>query len=33
MMSSTYQHHVDRRIREMRQRLLHFQKRKQQEKR
>ncbi len=32
MISSTYQQHVDRRIREMRQRLLHFQKRKQLEK-
>jgi len=31
IMSSTYQQHVDRRIREMRQRLIHFQKRKKQE--
>lgn len=32
MISSTYQQHVDRRIREMRERLIHFQKRKKQEK-
>ena len=31
IMNSTYQQHVDRRIREMRQRLIHFQKRKKQE--
>ena len=31
-MTSTYQQHVDQRIREMRHRLLHFQKRKRKEK-